>query len=176
VHIKLDAAAYDKSHHFSLLPSSLLLFIQCLLHRTSFERTMSGKIDQTSLVTSGTTASVSKVVAGVKSEITFASSSTTATQTMAKKEIPKLFEYWNAPTTSEKDLAAYHANGWLAGVVLSSTTDLEFPTIDKTIIVYFESHLMCGLGLPPRKFLISILNYLRCELIHLNLNAITVLS
>jgi hypothetical protein len=48
--------------------------------------------------------------------------------------------------------------------------------IDKTIIVCFESHLMYGLGLPPRKFLVSILNYLWCEWIHLNPNAITGLS
>jgi hypothetical protein len=48
--------------------------------------------------------------------------------------------------------------------------------IDKTIIVCFESHLVAGLGLPPSKFLVSILNYLRSELVHLNPNVITVLS
>jgi hypothetical protein len=62
------------------------------------------------------------------------------------------------------------------GVTISSTTDLEFLIIDKTIIVCFESHLMAGLGLPPSKFLFSILNYLRCELAHLNPNAIAALS
>jgi hypothetical protein len=55
----------------------------------------------------------------------------------------------------EEDLTTYHATGWLPGVVLCSTTPLEFPTIDRTIIVCFESHLMCGLGLPPSKFLVS---------------------
>jgi hypothetical protein len=39
-----------------------------------------------------------------------------------------------------------------------------------------ESHLMCGLGLPPSKFLVSILNYLGCELVHLNPNAIATLN
>jgi hypothetical protein len=77
---------------------------------------------------------------------------------------------------TEVDLAAYHDIGWLPGGVLSSTTDLEFSTIDKTIIACFEFDLMAGLGLPPSKFLISILNYLRCELVHLNPNAITTLS
>jgi hypothetical protein len=43
--------------------------------------------------------------------------------------------------------------------------------VDNTTIVYFESHLIVGLGLPPSKFL-SILNFLRCELVLLNLNAI----
>jgi hypothetical protein len=35
---------------------------------------------------------------------------------------------------------------------------------------------MCGLDLPPSKFLVAILNYLGCELIHLHLNAISALS
>jgi hypothetical protein len=35
---------------------------------------------------------------------------------------------------------------------------------------------MCRLGLPPSKFLVSILNYIGCELVHLNLNAISTLS
>jgi hypothetical protein len=77
---------------------------------------------------------------------------------------------------SEKDLFAYHAIGWLLGVVLSSATSLEFPTIDRTIIICFESHLMCELGLSPSKFVVSILNYLGCELVHLNPNAIAALS
>jgi hypothetical protein len=53
---------------------------------------------------------------------------------------------------------------------------LEFATIDNNTIVYFESHLIVGLGLPPSKFLISILNFLRCELAHLNPNAISALN
>jgi hypothetical protein len=65
-------------------------------------------------------------------------------------------------------LDAYHTVGWLPGGVISSTTDLEFLTIDKTIIICSESHLMAGLGLPPSKFLVFILNYHRCELVHLN--------
>jgi hypothetical protein len=77
---------------------------------------------------------------------------------------------------TEADLAAYHDIGWLPGGVLSSTTDLEFSMIDKTIIACFEFDLMAGLGLPPSKFLILILNYLRCELVHLNPNAITTLN
>jgi hypothetical protein len=48
--------------------------------------------------------------------------------------------------------------------------------VDNTMIVCFESHLTTGLGLPSSKFLISVLNFLRCELVHLNLNAIAALS
>jgi hypothetical protein len=49
---------------------------------------------------------------------------------------------------------------------------LDFPTIDRTNIVCFE----CELGLPPSKFLVSILNYIRCELVHLHPNTISLLS
>jgi hypothetical protein len=35
---------------------------------------------------------------------------------------------------------------------------------------------MCWLGLPPSKFLVSVLNYVGCELDHLHLNAILVFS
>jgi hypothetical protein len=113
----------------------------------------------------------------MESNTAFASSSfNAATQSIAKKKVPMLYEYWKAPTVTEADLAAYHAISWLPSGVLSSTIGLEFPTIDKTIIVYFESHLMSRLGLPPRKFLVSILNHLRCELVHLNPNAIAALN
>jgi hypothetical protein len=108
----IRGVTYTKSHHFSLMPSSLLLLIRCLLHRTSFHHTMTGETDQTSLIISGAFASGSKDVTGTESETASASSSSNvATQTMAKKEVPKLFEYWKAPTTSEKDLAAYHVVG-----------------------------------------------------------------
>jgi hypothetical protein len=76
----------------------------------------------------------------------------------------------------EKHFFAYPSAGWLLGAMLCSTTFLDLPTIDQTTIVCFESHLICGLGLPPSKFLMSILNYIRCELIHLNLNTIDALS
>jgi hypothetical protein len=65
---------------------------------------------------------------------------------------------------TDKDISAYHAVGWLLGVLLC------------TNVVCFESHLMCGLGLPLRKFLVSTLNYTGCELVHLHLNAISALN
>jgi hypothetical protein len=43
-------------------------------------------------------------------------------------------------------------------------------------VVCFESHLVAGLDLPPSKFLIAIMNFLRCELVHFNLNIIAALS
>jgi hypothetical protein len=176
-HIKLDAIVHAKSHHFSLLSSCLLLFIHCSLHHSTFHCTMTSKTDQTSNVASDVAASGSSNTADAEHEATFASSSSNMViQTMVKKEVPKLYEYWKAPTTTKKDFSAYYATDWLSGVMICSTTSLNFATIDRTNIVCFESHLMCGLGLPPIKFLVSILNYLRCKLVHLNPNAIATLS
>jgi hypothetical protein len=51
-----------------------------------------------------------------------------------------------------------------------------FPDHSHTNVVCFESPLMCRIGLPPSKFLVSILNYLGCESVHLYPNAIAALS
>jgi hypothetical protein len=77
---------------------------------------------------------------------------------------------------TDKDITTYHDAGWLPGVLVCTPTTLDFPIIDRINIVYFESHLMCGLGLPPSKLLVSVLNYIRCELVHLHSNNISILS
>jgi hypothetical protein len=76
----------------------------------------------------------------------------------------------------EADRSTYHTAGWLPCGVESFIPDLKFPTVDNTTIVCFESHLTAALGLPLNTFLVSILNFLRCELVHLNLNAIATVS
>jgi hypothetical protein len=53
---------------------------------------------------------------------------------------------------------------------------VEVPTVDNSTVVCFKSHLIAGLGLPLSKFLVSILNFLGYELVHLNPNAIAALS
>jgi hypothetical protein len=167
---------HTKSHRFSLLPSSLLLFTHCSLHHSTFHRTMAGETDQSSNTAGDAAVSGAKSTTDAESETASASSSSNVViQTMAKKEVPKLFKYWKALTITEKDLSSYHAIGWLTGVVLYSTTALDFPTINRTIIVCFKLHQICGLGLPSSKFCASILNNLECELVHLHLNAISVL-
>jgi hypothetical protein len=138
---------------------------------------MTGEADQTSIVIDDAVASGTKSAAGTESEATSASSSSNmVVQTMVKKKVPKLNEYCKAPTITENDLSAYHATSWLSGGMICSTATLDFPIIDRTNIVCFESHLMCGLGLPTSKFLVFILNFIGCELVHLNQNAITALS
>jgi hypothetical protein len=53
---------------------------------------------------------------------------------------------------------------------------VEVPTVDNSTVVCFKSHLITGLGLPSSKFLVSILNFLGCDLVHLNANVIAALS
>jgi hypothetical protein len=54
--------------------------------------------------------------------------------------------------------------------------EVDVPTIDGSIMLCFKSHLTARLGLPPSKFLVSIMNFLGCSLMHFNPNAIAALS
>jgi hypothetical protein len=156
---------------------ALCFLIHCLLHRTHFSCVMAGEVDQILLATGDAASSNSKVMSGAESDIAPASySSNAATWMIAKKVVPMLYDHWKKSTVIEADLAAYHAVDWLPGGVISSTSDLEFATIYKIIIACFKSHLITGLDLSPSKFLVSILNFLRCELVHLNPNTIAALS
>jgi hypothetical protein len=107
---------------------------------------MAGETDQTLLSISDTAASIGKVASGAESDTAPTSSSSNFTaEKIVKKDVPMLFEYWRESTVTEADRAAYHAAGWLPGGVESSMSDLEFPMVDNTTIVYFESHLIPGL-------------------------------
>jgi hypothetical protein len=59
---------------------------------------------------------------------------------------------------------------------MSTILKVDVPTTHGSTVVCFESHLIAGLGLPPSNFLVVIMNFLGCELVHLNPNAITALS
>jgi hypothetical protein len=85
-------------------------------------------------------------------------------------------DYWKKSMITEADCLAYHATGWLGGGMEFHVPKVDIPTVDDSIVVSFESHLIAGLGLPPSKFLVAIMNFLGCELVHLNMNAITALS
>jgi hypothetical protein len=67
-------------------------------------------------------------------------------------------------------------SGWLPSNVISSIPKVDIATVEGSTIVCFEPHLVVGLGLPPNKFLVTIMGYLNCELFHLNPNAISALS
>jgi hypothetical protein len=62
------------------------------------------------------------------------------------------------------------------GNLISSIPEVDVPTTHSMIVVCFESHLVAGLGLPPSKFLVAIMNFLGCELVYFNPNAIAALS
>jgi hypothetical protein len=51
---------------------------------------------------------------------------------------------------TEADHSAYHAASWLPGGLESFIADLEFPTIDNTIVVCFESQVRASPPEPQR--------------------------
>jgi hypothetical protein len=108
--------------------------------------------------------------------MTNSSSPTHGAALMAKGEIPELTCFFKGTNISEEELQAYHSRGWLNGNVLSSILEVDAPTIAGSTVLCFESHLLTGLGLPPSKFLVAIMNYLSCSLVHFNANVITALS
>jgi hypothetical protein len=71
---------------------------------------------------------------------------------------------------------AYHSTSLLSDGLESFVPEVDIPTVDGSTVVCFESHLVAGLDLPPSKFLIAVMNFLGCELVNLNLNAIGTLS
>jgi hypothetical protein len=62
------------------------------------------------------------------------------------------------------------------GNLISSIPEVDVPTNHGSTMICFDSHLVAGLGLPSNKFLVAIMNFLECELVHFNPNAIAALS
>jgi hypothetical protein len=105
-------------------------------------------------------------------DLAASSSSNIIVVKMVNKTTLEMPDYWKKLIVTEADRSAYHATNWLGGRLVSLVPTVEVPTVDNTIVVCFESHLVAGLGLNPSKFLVAITNFLGCELVHLNLNAI----
>jgi hypothetical protein len=102
-------------------------------------------------------------------------SSNAAAAKIADKTILDMSAFWKKLIITEVDHQAYHSAGWLIDGLESSVSEVDVPTVDGSTMVYFESHLVAGLGLPPNKFLVVIMNFLGCELVHFNPNAIAAL-
>jgi hypothetical protein len=117
-----------------------------------------------------------KSAAGTESDAPASSSANAAVKEMVNKTTPSMSDYWKKSTITEDIHSTYHVVGWLGGRLESIIPTVECPMVVGTTVVCFESHLIAGLGLPPSKFLVAIMNILRCELVHLNLNAIAALS
>jgi hypothetical protein len=105
-----------------------------------------------------------------------ASSPTHGATRMVVGEILELTDFFKKTTVTEDDHRAYHDRGWLTGNLVSFIPEVDVPTVEGSTIVCFESQLAAGVGLPPSKFLSSIMNYLGCSLVHLNSNAVSTLS
>jgi hypothetical protein len=108
--------------------------------------------------------------------MTTSSSPTHGTSLMAKGEIPKLMDFFKKTTITEKECQAFHNRGWLTGNVISTIPEVDVPTVHSSTVICFKSHMLAGLGLSPSKFLVAIVNYLACSLVHCNANALAALS
>jgi hypothetical protein len=108
--------------------------------------------------------------------MTASSSPTHGTTKTSEGEIPELTDFFKKMTMTEDDLRAYHDRGWLTGNLVSFIPEVDVPTGEGSTILCFESQLAAGVGLPPSKFLSSIMNYLGCLLVHLNANAVSALN
>jgi hypothetical protein len=134
---------------------------------------MAGEADQNPLITTELAGGGNKSDSRTASNISATSSSATvAAIKMANNQIPNISDYWKKTNVSK----AYHDLGWLTGNLISSIPAIDIPTTHGFIVVCFEYHLVAGLGLPPSKFLVSIMNFLGCELVHFNPNVIAALS
>jgi hypothetical protein len=92
---------------------------------------------------------------------------------MAKGEISELSDFFKKTYVTDGERQAYYERGWLTGNVISSVPEVDVPTVEGSTVIFFESHLVARLGLPPSKFLLTIMGYLDCELFHFNPNAIS---
>jgi hypothetical protein len=113
---------------------------------------------------------------GAESVTAMASSPTRGTALLSKGEIHELSDFFKNTSVTDGERQAYHERGWLTGNVISSVPEVDVPTIGGSTIIYFESCLVTGPGLPLSKFLVTIMGYLNCELFHFNPNAISALS
>jgi hypothetical protein len=114
---------------------------------------------------------------GVESAAPVTSSSPTLAATkMVNRKVPKMSDFFKKTTVTEEEHLAYHSFDWLTGNLISMIPKVDAPTVHDSTTIYFESYLIAGLGLPPNKFLSSIMNFLGCELVHFNSNTITALS
>jgi hypothetical protein len=104
------------------------------------------------------------------------SSPTHGATRMAAGEIPELTDFFKKTIVTEDDHRVYHNRGWLTGNLVSFIPEVDVPTVEVSTIICFKSELAAGVGLPPSKFLLSIMNYLGCSLVHLNSNAVSALS
>jgi hypothetical protein len=118
-----------------------------------------------------------KSASGAEGDVLVVSSSSNAAVVkMVDKTIPEMSGYWKKSMIIEADRLTYHSTDWLSDGLETLLPNMDIPTVDGSTVVCFKSHLIARLRLPPNKFLIIVMNFLGCELVHLNPNAIAALS
>jgi hypothetical protein len=161
----------------TLSPSNLLLLPFTAYYAAPTSLSIVGEADRTLASTDTAAIDEGKNDSGVKSDAPMTSSSTTlAVIKMADSKVPELSDYWIKSTITEADRQAYHDFDLLTRNLVSTVHEVDFPTTHGSIVISFESHLIAGLGLLPNKFLVAIMNFLDCELVHFNPNAIAALG
>jgi hypothetical protein len=174
--IKLSATEHVVSHRFTLSPSTLLL---------SFSDNHCTAPAPCSMATETTHAPplVDPLLNDVENDSGAESTTLTTSEfpthdalIMAKGEIPVLMDFFKKSTISNAESKSFHDLGWLTGNLISSVPEVDIPTVDGSIVLYFESHLLAELGLPPSKFLSCIMSFLGCASYHFNANALAAIS
>jgi hypothetical protein len=133
--------------------SSIAFIIHCLMVDTTVHALAA-------LVASSASADDSGHNFRAESAAMMASSSTRGAKRMAAGEIPELTDFFKKMTVTEDDRRAYHDRGWLTGNLVTFIPEVDVLTVEGSTIICFESQLAAGVGLPPSKFLSSIMNYL----------------
>jgi hypothetical protein len=172
-HIRLGTTVRIRSHHFRpCLFAFLLLF-------SSPSRSMAN----TSVPhpTSPSAPSINDNDSGYNSATESAAMLTSSSPTrgvikMDDGEILELADFFKKTIITEADRKAYHDLGWLSGNLISFIPEVDVPTVEGSTVLCFECQLAAGLGLPPSKFLSSVMSYLRYSLVHLNANAVSAVS
>jgi hypothetical protein len=100
---------------------------------------------------------------GSESVVRVTSSLTCGTALMAGGEIPEMSDCFKKMMVTDSERQGYHDLGRLTSNLLSSIPEVDVPTINGSIVLCFKPHLIAGLGLPPSKFLVSIMNFLGCS-------------
>jgi hypothetical protein len=149
--------------------SSIVFIVHCSMVDTTVHAPAAPVAPSTSVDNSGHDS-------GAESAAMAASSPTCGATRMVAREIPELTDFFKKTGVTEDDRRAYHDRGWLTGNLVSFIPEVDVPTVEGSTIICFESELAAGVGLPPSKFLSSIMNYLGCSLVHLNSNAVSALS
>jgi hypothetical protein len=147
------------------------------MRHSHFSLSMAGEADQNPPVTTEPVAGGNKSDSRMKSDaLTTSSSTTLAAIKMTDNQIPEISDYWKKSNVSEANRQTNHDFSSLMGNLISSISEVDVPTTHDSTVVCFESHLVTRLGLPPSKFLVAIMNFLGCELVHFNPNTIAALG